>query len=302
MIFLNRFFLASLALILTITLSFNAPVLAVSEQNSSTIFNSALDQTREQNYQQALIDFTQVIDRQDNLVGAAYSNRCLVNLQLQNYVAAEADCVKAIEYNANNTEAYLNLGLAYFRNAKYNQAIEKYQEVIKRDRDDYRAYYNQGLAHFALQDYHQAILDYNSALMSPCLVDAEAKTLIYNDRGLTYTMLKQYKRAIANFEQTITLENNNYTAYFNRGCVHHCLGNYVAAIEDFTQVIKFKSDWTQAYVNRSVLYHHLGNERAAFNDIQIALKQYQSEGNVLSYQKVLELKKTMVQSRTIQIG
>lgn len=302
MFFLNRIFLSSLSIILIITLCFNSPVLAASKQNTSAIFNSALNHLQQQNYQQALVDFTQVIDREDHLVGAAYNNRCLVNLRIQKYVAAETDCTKAIEYNSDNTEAYLNLGLAYYHNGKHHRAIARYQQVIKSDRDDYRAYYNRGLAYFALENYQQAIVDYNSALMSPRLVDTESKTLIYNDRGLTYIMLKQYKRAIANFEQAIALQNHNYTAYFNRGCAHHQQGNYLAAIEDFTQAIELNPDWTQAYVNRSILHHHQGNDRAAFADIKTALKQYQSQGNALSYQKVLELKETMVQSRTIQVG
>jgi tetratricopeptide (TPR) repeat protein len=304
MIVLYRVFLSSLSLIVTIALWFNSPVWAACNENTSAIFNSGLDRVRQQNYQQALVDFTQVINRQDNLnlVGAAYSNRCLINLQLQNYFAAEADCMAAIEHNSDNIEAYLNLGLAYYRREEYQGAIAQYQQVIQRDRYDYRAYYNRGLAHFAFSDYQQAIADYNLALMSPRLVNAQQKTLIYNDRGLTYMMLADYERAIADFEQAIASQHHNYTAYFNRGCAHHRQGNHLAALEDFTQVVQLKPDFTQAYVNRGVLHHQIGRDRAAFADLDIALQQYQKQGDRLAYDLVFNLKQKLFHSQPSQLA
>ena len=293
MIVLHRVFLCSLSVIVTISLWFNSPVWAASNDNTSDIFNSGLDRIRQQNYQQALIDFTQVIDRQDNFAGAAYSNRCLVNLQLQNYFAAEADCNSAIQYNSNNVEAYLNLGLAYYRQQEYDRAIAQYQQVIQHDRYDYRGYYNRGLAYFALKDYRSAIADYNWALVSPQLIDTEQKSLVYNDLALSYMMLENYQPAIANFDRAIALTPHNYNAYFNRGCAHHRQENYFAAIEDFTKVVQLNPNLTQAYVNRGVLHHQIGDDQAAFADINTALQLYQSQGDRLAYDFVFNLKQKL---------
>ncbi len=301
MMVLHRFCLIFLSLMVTIALWSNSPVWAASDKNTSDIFNLALDRVRQQNYQQALADFTQVIDRQDNLVGAAYSNRCLVNLQLQNYLAAEADCKTALEYIQDNREIYLNLGLAYYRQAKYPQAIAQYQQVIKRDRHDYRAYYNRGLAHFALENYEQAISDYNLALTSSHSLNAESKTLIYNDLALAHMMLEDYQQAIANFDRAIALEDHNYTAYFNRGCAYHRQEKYLAAIKDFTQVVQLKPNFTQAYVNRAILHHQIGQADAAFTDLEIALKQYQTQGDRLAYDQVVNLKQQLFYSQPSQL-
>ncbi len=309
MMVLHRFCLIFLSLMVTIALWSNSPVWAVSDKNTSDIFNLALDRVRQQNYQQALADFTQVIDRQDNLVGAAYSNRCLVNLQLQNYLAAEADCKTALEYIQDNREIYLNLGLAYYRQAKYPQAIAQYQEIIKRDyaahtltaRHDYRAYYNRGLAYFALENYQQAISDYNFALTSSHSLNAKSKTLIYNDLALAYMMLEDYQQAIANFDRAIALEDHNYTAYFNRGCAYHRQEKYLAAIKDFTQVVQLKPNFTQAYVNRAILHHQIGQADAAFTDLEIALKQYQTQGDRLAYDQIVNLKQQLFYSQPSQL-
>jgi tetratricopeptide (TPR) repeat protein len=280
---------------------FNAPVLAVSAQDTSDIFNVGINNVRQQNYQQALVDFTQVINRQDNLVGAAYSNRCLVNLQLQNYAAAEADCTTAIEDNSNNIEAYLNLGLAYYRQGKFNQAIAKYQQVIQRDKRDYRAYYNRGLAYLALNNYQQAIADYQTALMSSPDSSVESKSLIYNDLALTYVMLVEDEQAVFNFDRAIALDGNNYNAYFNRGCAHHRQGKYEAAIEDFSQVVQLQPDFIQAYVYRGILRHQIGEQDTAFADLNFALQQYQKQGNNNQYDLVFNLKQKLFYSQPNRI-
>ena len=297
-----RVFLSGLSLIVMIALSFNAPVWAMSERNTSDIFNSGLDHVQQENYQQALVNFTQVINRQDNLVGAAYSNRCLVNLQLQNYSAAEFDCTTALQHNSDNIEAYLNLGLTYYRQGEYDQAIAQYQQVIQRDGEDYRAYYNQGLADFAMEDYPQAITDYSLALMSSRAFNPKSQSLIYNDLALTYMMLGDFEPAIFNFDQAIALDDHNYNAYFNRGCAHHQQAKYQAAIEDFSQVVQLKSDFTQAYVNRAVLHHQIGQDSAAFTDIDIALQQYQQQGNRFDYDLVINLKQKLLYSQPSQVS
>ena len=64
-------FLTYFSLIISLVLWFNSPALAGSERDAKDIFNSGLDWVRQQNYDRALIDFTEVINLQDSLIGAA---------------------------------------------------------------------------------------------------------------------------------------------------------------------------------------------------------------------------------------
>ena len=286
-----------LVLVLIVVLCFNNPVLAVSKQNTLDIFKIGLENVRQNNYQQALVDFTQIIDRQDDLIGAAYSNRCLVNLQLQNNTAAESDCIEALKNNSDNLEAYLNLGLAYYRQGKYQQAIAQYQQVIQRDEQDHRAYYNRGLAYLARKDYQSAIADFQTALSFAPESNRESKSLIYNDLALAQMMLAEDESAVFNFSKAIALNSNNYDAYFNRGCAHHRQRNYQAAIDDFTRVVELNPDFTQVYVNRAILRHEMEQTDAAFKDLNIALKQYQSQGDRQKYDLVVSLKQMLFYSQ-----
>ncbi len=300
MTILQRVLLVSWFSILAV-FCFNTSVLAGSLQNNLDVFNKGLNNLRQHNYQQALVDLTQVIEAQDNLVGAAYSDRCLVNLQLQNNPAAESDCLKAIKYNSDNLEAYLNLGLAYYRQKKYEQAIAQDREVIQRDEKDYRAYYNRGLAYLALNNYQAALGDYQTALMHSPDSKTESKSLIYNDLALTYMMLEKDERAVLNFTRAIALDATNYNAYYNRGCAYYRQGKERAAIEDFTQAVQLKPDLTQAYVQRGVVHHQIGAKDTAFKDLNLALKQYQNQGNREQYNLVLTLKQQLFYAQPNQI-
>jgi tetratricopeptide (TPR) repeat protein len=288
--------------ILILSIWFNNPVLAALPKNTLDIFNTGIDNLKRHNYQQALINFTQVIDSQDNLVGAAaYSNRCLVDLQLQNNPAAEADCTIAIKYNSDNLEANLNLGLAYYRQEKYQRAIAVDREIIQRNQQEYRAYYNRGLAYSAIDNYQNAIADYQMALIHSPDSD-ESKSLIYNDLALAHLASTNNEAARSNFSSAIALNNQNYHAYYNRGCLYHRQGKYQAAIDDFSQAIQFKPDFTQAYVHRGILYHQIGEMDTASNDLNLALQQYLHQGDREQYDSIVNLKQQLFHNQPNRIA
>ena len=157
--FFRIFFSFSIVAALVI-LPFTAPAkaesLAIVPRSAMKWFNLGVEQIQHDQYEPALHDFTQAIEL-DSDFAEAYSNRCLVFIQLGDYAQATEDCSTALTLNPNNTEAYLNRGLAYHRLRNYSGAIAEYNQVIERSQDDLRAYYNRGLARFERQDFVGAI-------------------------------------------------------------------------------------------------------------------------------------------------
>lgn len=253
--------------------------------DATDFFKLGVEDAKSGNYQKAFENFTQVIQLNDNFA-MAYSNRCLVNLQLENYVKAAEDCAMALHLNPNNTEAYLNRGLAYYRLGNYLEAICEYEEVIKRNGNDFRAYYNRGLARFELNDYEGAIADYNQVLNQSHLHSALLAD-IYNDRGLAQLMLENVQDAIADFSLAISLNEENYRAFYNRACACHQNGDLFGAIRDFTLVLKLDPDYAEAYVNRGLLRHELGLQQAALSDLKMASRRFEEQGNSIAYQHTL---------------
>jgi tetratricopeptide (TPR) repeat protein len=273
-----------------------ASLLKNSNLIKSELFYQGIEQINNHNYQEALSNFTQIIEEKSDFIGAAYSNRCLVHLQLENNQAAKSDCSAALKLNPENTEAYLNLGLAEYKLGNYDAALEQYQKIIQKNKDDYRAYYNQGLANFAQKNYEKALISYDRALRLSDISSTFEKALIYSDRGLVNLTLGNKERAIADLTEAINWDSNNERAYYNRACAYHKNRNYQEAIADFTKVLQLNPQYAQAYVNRGLLQHQLGLENAAIKDLTTALHYFAKQEQLVAYQETLNLIKKLQQT------
>ncbi len=216
-------------------LGFSSPTSSNTSINSH--FSQGLTSLNQENYQQAISNFTEVINDNNSFIDAAYANRCLAHLQLNNNQAAKEDCYQALTINSENIEAYLNHGIANYRLDNYHQALAAYEQVIERKKDDYRAYYNQGLVHFQLANYEQALNSYNKALEHYHEHQVEGKTLIHYDRALTHLKLDNFSKAIADLTHVIIFNPNHEYAYAQRGYAYLKLGNHGAAFKHFSEVI-----------------------------------------------------------------
>ncbi|MEO0770466.1 MAG: tetratricopeptide repeat protein [Cyanobacteria bacterium J06649_4] len=237
----------------------------------------------EGNFEEALRQFTLSIE-QAPAVG--YGNRCLVQLQLQNYAASVEDCSQSLAIDDDNAEVRLNLGLAYDRLGKHEEAITQYEHLLASDAADYRAYYNLGLAKAASERHEAAISDYSYALaeLSGGNRSVEWRTVeadMYRDRGASHLILTNYAAAVSDLNAAISRNPNDIWAYFNRGCAYHRSNNFLPAVQDFSWVIEqnsFARDRNaHAYFNRGLIYARLGKADAAIEDLSQSLHLFSAE-------------------------
>jgi tetratricopeptide (TPR) repeat protein len=134
---------------------------------------------------------------------------------------------RVISKNPRNLDAYINRGIAYYRQGKYDQAITNYTQAIGISKNIH-AYINRGIAYHRQSKYELAIADYNQALsISSNSVDA------YINRGIAYRRQGKYQLAIADFHQAISIDRNNSDAYYALGLTYEQLGNQQAAIASY---------------------------------------------------------------------
>ena len=283
-----RFGIVLALIVLPLTAKVQAATLAIEPISATEFFKLGVEETRSNKYEQAIADFTQVIALDDEFA-AAYSNRCLVYIQLRNYAKAVEDCTQAQQRNPDNLEAYLNRGLAYYRLGNHQAAISDYTWVIEQQPDDVRAYYNRGLARFELKDYEEAIADYNQALHTSPQGSDFLVTDVYNDRGLAQLMLENVPNAIADFSLAISLDASNHRAFYNRACACHRNNDYSGAIRDFTLALQLDSNHAEAYLNRGLIRYEVGLQQAAISDLKTASKRFDEQGNTPAYQQTLAL-------------
>ncbi len=119
----------------------------------------------------------------------------MVEIELASYEAAISDCTQAIQQQPENTEAYLNRGLAYYRLGNYPAAIADNNHLIQNQPHDLRAYFNRGLTQVGLGKPEAAIADFNQALAQRSGSDAATLAEIYIDRGLAYFALTDVRES-----------------------------------------------------------------------------------------------------------
>ena len=111
----------------------------------------------------------------------------------------------------------------------------------------------------------------------------------YFQNGNNHFRRGEYDRAIADFNEAITLSPDDAGTYYNRGIAYGEKGEYNLAIADYDKAIKLKPDYAAAYGNRGIAYaRKMDSDRAIANyDEVIELKPddaraYNSRGNAYS--------------------
>jgi lipoprotein NlpI len=123
-----------------------------------------------------------------------------------------------------------------------------------------------GVTHLQMREYERAIRDFDRALaLEPGLVVA------WRQRALAYRSKGDYERALADFEQAILLAPNDARLYSDRGVAYELLGDYPSAIRDFNRAIAFKPNHASAIEGRGRAYFYLGNFAQAAADLQRGL-------------------------------
>ncbi|MBF2007285.1 MAG: tetratricopeptide repeat protein [Chlorogloeopsis fritschii C42_A2020_084] len=270
---------------------------------ANDLFQLGVENMLHGNYHEAIKVFQQAIEKKQDFV-AAYSNRCLANLKIEDYQAAIADCTQVINWAPDKADAYLNRGLAYYRQGNYQAAIADDEKAIALKPYDFRAYYNRGVAQASLANYQQAIADYNLALSQIPHLPNPLVADIYNDRGLARLQLTNLQAAMHDFNMAIRLNAADDRAFFNRGCACAKNEDYASAVRNFTEVIQLNPSDGHAYINRGIALHHLGYEQSAIADLKKAAKHFGYQGEKLAYEKTLSLIKIVRQQipSTVEIA
>ncbi|MBD3879512.1 MAG: tetratricopeptide repeat protein [Quinella sp. 1Q5] len=130
----------------------------------------------------------------------------------------------------------------------YQEAIKLYDELLNFG-GNASVYNNRGNAYLDLKQYERAIQDYDKAIqLNP------NHEMAYNNRGLAYGKLGQKDKEIQDYESAIKLNPNYAGSYYNRGGYYLELKQYERAIQDYSKAIELNPILYQAYYNRGNVY------------------------------------------------
>lgn len=241
-------------------------------------FQQGVTAVENQAYGAAVQAFTGAIAQQDH-VSAAYGNRCLVHLWMNQLEGAISDCTAALQFNADAPQAYLNRGIAHYRLGQYDEAQTDFTSHLQRQPQAGLAYYNRGLVTLALGDAAAAIADYQQALIHAEGMPDVTRADIYNDLGVAY--LAQFQPAVAQayLAQAIFLNQDDPRAYFNHGCACHHRGDNLAALASFAQALALDPTHAETYFNRAMVRDELGDRAGTLADLRQAEHYFQQQGD-----------------------
>lgn len=128
-------------------------------------------------------------------------------------------------------------------------------------------YCKRGLAYFSIKEYQKAIEDFDSAL------ELNSRSAwAYCFRGLSHRNLKEYQQAISDFDRALALEPKLGSFYNDWGLAYFSLKKYQKAIEDFDHQAKLDPNYVWVYVHRGVAYRNLQEYQQAIEDFDYALR------------------------------
>jgi tetratricopeptide (TPR) repeat protein len=134
------------------------------------------------------------------------------------------------------------------------------------------AYNNRAIAYGALGEWHRAIADYDQAISLKQTITSLAGA--YRNRGLAYVQLRQFDGAISDLNESIRLNPKDGRTYNVRGGAWRFKGDLNRALADYNQSIAIELDpqrKAEAYSGRGGTLREMGELDRAIADFDRAI-------------------------------
>lgn len=161
-----------------------------------------------------------------------YGNRGFARLRLKEPDKAMKDCNRAIKLNSNLHWVYNNRGFLHMQAKRYKEALIDFDRSIKLKLDYYYPYFNSMRINIILKNYEQALKDIETYIAIKGKIQDAA---VYCSRGAIYAYLKDYTRALQDFDRSLELKPDFALAHHNKGCVLLMVNQVQQGFESITR-------------------------------------------------------------------
>ena len=184
---------------------------------------------------------------------------------------------RVISNNPKEPVAYNNIAIDYMDTKNYDKAKASLFLAIKNSEtypEVYRSYHNLGKAFSETGKPETGLLYYDTSIMiANTYLDA------YFGRGLTYTDMGKYDKAIADFSFIINhLNPNDVQSYYSRAVAYNKKGLSDSALTDYSRAVQIQPDYAKAYTNRGNIFFNQGKFQDAIFNYNEAVRYDSSSG------------------------
>ena len=180
---------------------------------------------------------------------------------------ATAEYEKALRIKPGYLDARNNLGLAYYKKGMFDKAIAEYQKILQVKPKYLQAQNNMGIAYHRKGLFQEAFQAYSKALeINPRSEDTHFNLgMLFLDNGML-------DRAIKRFGQALEIKPDSSQIYLNLGIAYYKKGMLDEAIEQFREALRIKDDFMEAYNNLGLAYYQKEMFDKAIESFEKALK------------------------------
>ncbi len=262
-------------------LSCNLFVAAQTPDNVINLFERAIKRSKNGNLDDAIEDYTKVIEVSSRLVEArrgktrSWNESSSFNSSPEDYGITVVDPLTA--------RAYTNRGILLFKKGDLDDALADLDAAIRINPGLAGAYVARGAVRRAKSDIKAALADFDRAIsIDRNLSQAyDQRANLFLDLGDITAALADIKRslaldprsdgAIAEFDRAIELNPKMAWAYQGRGTARMAKGDFEPAIVDFSRALELNSKIAVAYMNRGLALLLSGKDVEARKDFDQCL-------------------------------
>ncbi len=174
------------------------------------------------------------------------------------YEEAIEELNTALQFNPGYIEAYNNLAVTYDKMGKHDEAKRELQEALRLNPAYIEAHNNLGSLYARTGRYEDAIEELREALrLNPAYAVAR------NNLGHIYALQNKNQEAIVEFREALRLDPDYAPAHINLGSILAERGMYEEALGEFQEASRFEPESPEAYHGIGLVYYNLGSyERA----------------------------------------
>lgn len=190
--------------------------------------------------------------------------------RMERYEDAAEALKKAIAVNPQNEHYHYHLGEIYLKQKKYHEAIRCFEEAVKINMVYKEAYYNLGMANQKTGCDREAAAAFERFLRFYPDHTAALKRI-----AASYINLHQYKEAREALEKCLEKNPGDANAYYNLGCIYSWhLQDYERARENLKKALNLNKAVTDAHFQLGVVDIHLQRYKDAVRAFKEVLQVY----------------------------
>ena len=277
-------------------------------KNIDYLMNRAIESYQNSNFEEAIDNLQKLLEIQPknfealNFIG-------FLNALKGRPVDAKKYLMRALEENASDRLALINLAKAHFELNELTSSLVTIEKAIKIDSKNSEIYYlkakclcklnefENSIEYFrkALElksNYPEVLLDLSNVLcelsrFDEALIQIDQAIKLKNDylrawfnKSAILHELKRYDEALYNLNRVIELDPLSHEAWEKKGNTLYELKSYNDAIAHYDKALSIKPDYAEGWVNKGNALHQLKryNEAIAHYDKALSIKPDYAEG------------------------